>query len=50
MPGVAPALLLAAKVWHFWLGVFQAIPFLLIVVVIGALYVSKVLSRKYPRQ
>ena len=44
------ALLVAAKVWHFWLGVFQVIPFLLIVLVIGVLYVVKVLARKYPRQ
>lgn len=47
---VAAALLVAAKVWHFWLGVFQAIPFLLMVLVLGWLYVTKVLARKYPRQ
>ena len=47
---VAAALLVAAKVWHFWLGVFQAIPFLLIALVLGWLYVTKVLARKYPRQ
>jgi ABC-type enterobactin transport system permease subunit len=50
MPPVAAALLVAAKVWHFWLGVFQAIPFLLIVLVLGGLYVTKVLARKYPKQ
>jgi ABC-type enterobactin transport system permease subunit len=50
MPAVAAALLVAAKVWHFWLGVFQAIPFLLIVLIIGGLYVTKVLARKYPKQ
>lgn len=44
------ALLVAAKVWHFWLGVYQVIPFLLITLLIGVLYVVKVLSRKYPRQ
>ena len=43
-------MLVAAKVWHFWLGVFQVIPFLLITLVIGILYVVKVLSKKYPRQ
>ncbi|HEX7168160.1 MAG TPA: hypothetical protein VF230_14370 [Acidimicrobiales bacterium] len=42
--------LVAAKVWHFWLGVFQVVPILLLVVVIGILYVKLVLSRKYPRQ
>jgi ABC-type enterobactin transport system permease subunit len=47
---VAASLLVAAKVWHFWLGVFQVIPFLLITLVIGILYVVKVLARKYPRQ
>lgn len=47
---VVAALLVAAKVWHFWLGVFQAIPFLLLVLVLGWLYVTKVLARKYPRQ
>ena len=50
IPGVAAALLIAAKVWHFWLGVFQVIPFLLITLVIGWLYVTKVLARKHPRQ
>ena len=43
-------LLVAAKVWHFWLGVFQAIPFLLIAVLLGILYVTKVMARKYPKQ
>ena len=49
---MAAALLLAAegKVWHFWLAVFQAIPFLIICAVIGVLYLTKVVSRRYPRQ
>ena len=43
-------LIVAGKVWHFWLGVFQVIPFLLIVVAIAVLYVVKVLAKKYPPQ
>lgn len=49
-PAVAAAVLVAAKVWHFWIAVFQVIPFLLIVLVLGWLYVTKVLARKHPRQ
>lgn len=45
-----PFLLVAAKVWHFWLGVFQVIPAILLIVVIGVLYVVKVLAKKYPPQ
>jgi hypothetical protein len=48
-PHVMP-LILASKVWHFWLGVFQVIPFLLITLAIGILYVVKVLAKKYPPQ
>jgi len=44
------AVVFAAEVWHFWLAVFQVIPFLLIIVVLGGLYVTRVMSRKYPRQ
>lgn len=47
---MAAAVLVAAKVWHFWIAVFQVIPFLLIVLVLGWLYVTKVLARKHPRQ
>ena len=43
-------MVVAAKVWHFWLGVYQVIPFLLITLVIAILYVVRVLARKYPRQ
>jgi hypothetical protein len=43
-------LLVAAKVWHFWLGVFQVIPAILLIIAIGVLYVVKVLAKKYPPQ
>ena len=49
-PTICGVGLLAGEVWHFWLGVFQAIPFLIISLIIGVLYVTKVVSRKYPRQ
>ncbi len=42
--------LVAAKVWHFWLGVFQVIPAIGLVVAIAVLYVVKVLAKKYPPQ
>ncbi len=41
---------LAAKVWHYWVGIALLVPTVLAVV--GALlaYVAKVTSHKYPKQ
>ncbi|HUR17562.1 MAG TPA: hypothetical protein VMZ51_01335 [Acidimicrobiales bacterium] len=43
-------LLLAAKVWHYWIGIAILIPSLLLVVVTILGYLSKVTSNKYPKQ
>jgi len=42
--------LLAAKVWHYWIGIAILIPSLLLVVVTILGYLSKVTSNKYPKQ
>ena len=43
-------LLLAAKVWHYWVSVALFAPMVLLVIGLGVLYITKVLSTKYPRQ
>lgn len=43
-------LLLAAKVWHYWIGIAILIPSLLMVVFTVLGYLSKVTSNKYPKQ
>lgn len=42
--------LLAAKVWHYWIGIAILIPSLLMVVFTVLGYLSKVTSNKYPKQ
>ncbi|HET7488611.1 MAG TPA: hypothetical protein VFJ85_11830 [Acidimicrobiales bacterium] len=42
-------LIAAAKVWHYWIGIFILIPALLAVVFTIVGYVVKVSSKKYPR-
>ncbi|MDP9402283.1 MAG: hypothetical protein M3P85_02905 [Actinomycetota bacterium] len=42
--------LLAAKVWHYWIGIAILIPALLLVVATVLGYLSKVTSNKYPKQ
>ena len=41
--------LLAAKVWHFWIAVALVIPIIIAMVATGVLYVRKVIAPKYPR-
>lgn len=43
-------LVLAAKVWHYWIGIFVLVPSLLAVVVTVVGYLVKVTSNRYPRQ
>lgn len=42
--------LLAAKVWHYWLSIALLAPIVLGIIVMGLLYVFKVMAAKYPRQ
>lgn len=42
--------LLAAKVWHYWIGIAILLPALLAVVATIIGYLVKVTSNKYPRQ
>jgi hypothetical protein len=42
--------LVAAKVWHYWIGIAILIPALLLVVATVLGYLTKVTSNKYPKQ
>ena len=42
-------LLVAAKVWHYWIGIAILLPSLLAVVATVIGYLVKVSSKKYPR-
>jgi len=42
-------MILAANVWHFWIGVLLAIPGLAMVIGTVALYTTRVVRPKYPR-
>lgn len=42
-------LLLAAKVWHYWIGIAILLPSLLAVLFTVIGYFVKVSSKKYPR-
>ena len=42
--------LLAAEVWHYWIGIAILLPSLLAVVATIIGYLVKVTSNKYPRQ
>ena len=44
------AALLAAKVWHYWIGIVILLPALLAVVGLIVGYLVKVTANKYPRQ
>ncbi|HVM04440.1 MAG TPA: hypothetical protein VM242_04630 [Acidimicrobiales bacterium] len=44
------AALLAAKVWHYWIGIAILLPALLAVVGLVVGYLVKVTAHKYPRQ
>lgn len=41
--------LLAAKVWHYWIGIAILLPSLLAVLATVIGYLAKVTSKKYPR-
>lgn len=41
--------LVAAKVWHYWIGIAILLPSLLAVVATVVGYLVKVSSKKYPR-
>lgn len=41
---------LAAKVWHYWIGIAILIPSLLAVIFTVLGYLAKVTSNKYPKQ
>ncbi len=47
---VVAVMLLAAKVWHYWLSVALLAPIVLGIIGMGLLYVFKVMATKYPRQ
>lgn len=42
-------LLLAAKVWHYWISIFLVVPSVLLFIAIGVGYVMKVVAPRYPR-
>ncbi len=42
--------LLAAKVWHYWVGIALLIPTVLAVAAAVVGYLVKVTANKYPRQ
>ena len=48
MPPMLP--LLAAEVWHYWIGVVLAGVSLLLLVAVVVGYLAKVQSPKYPRR
>jgi hypothetical protein len=43
-------LLVAAKVWHYWIGIAILLPSLLAVLFTVIGYLVKVTAKKYPRQ
>ena len=50
---MAPALLLvvvAAKVWHYWLSFALLGPIVLLLIWMFVAYLTKVVANKYPRQ
>ncbi|HUS61916.1 MAG TPA: hypothetical protein VMY34_06940 [Acidimicrobiales bacterium] len=42
--------ILAAKVWHYWVGAALFIPVVLATIAMGVGYLVKVVSPRYPRQ
>jgi len=42
--------ILAARVWHYWIGIAVLIPALLLVVATVIGYLVKVTSHRYPKQ
>lgn len=50
MVPVVAALLVAAKVWHYWLSIALLAPIVLLIIAMAALYLVKVVGAKHPRQ
>ncbi len=50
VPSVVAVLLVAAKVWHYWLSFALLIPIVLGIIGMAAMYLVKVVGAKYPRQ
>jgi len=50
MAPVVAALLVAAKVWHYWLSIALLAPIVLLIIAMAALYLVKVVGAKHPRQ
>ena len=48
--GPMSAVVLAAKVWHYWISVALVGAIALVIVALGIGYLIKVTSQKYPRQ
>jgi hypothetical protein len=44
------AMLLAARVWTYWISYFLLVPAVLMVVLFAVGYLVKVQSKKYPRR
>jgi hypothetical protein len=44
------ALLLAAKVWHYWISIALTVPIVLVVIAIVVGYIIKVVGPKYTRR
>lgn len=43
-------LIVAAKVWHYWLSFALLAPVMLVIVGMAVAYLAKVVAQKYPRQ
>lgn len=43
-------LLLAAKVWHYWISVFLLVPIALVIFGMVVAYLTKVKANRYPRR
>ena len=43
-------MLLAAKVWHYWISIALLVPILLIVIAVLVGYLIKVIGPRYPRR
>jgi len=41
---------LAAKVWHYWISIFLVVPIALVLIALGVGYFRKVVSMKPPKR
>ncbi|HVL91967.1 MAG TPA: hypothetical protein VM264_01345 [Acidimicrobiales bacterium] len=44
------ATIVAARVWHYWIGIAVLIPAVLMVIATVVGYLAKVTSNRYPKQ